>query len=98
MLTLQLWWEKKYLKSDWDRNRILYEINNSGYQAYSGSCSEIYKEKCFQNLNYFPEKELKNAKKLGESSVLLLVHPTISKFQMRKYANVVKKIIEKASL
>ena len=41
--------DNKYLASGWSRNRILAEISIAGYPGLSGSCSEIYKEKCFLN-------------------------------------------------
>ena len=37
------------LKNGWDRNRIITEINNSGFPAFQGSCSEIYLERCFKS-------------------------------------------------
>ena len=37
------------LKLDWDRDRLIYEINKKGVPAFTGSCSEIYLEKCFKN-------------------------------------------------
>ncbi len=89
--------DKKYLKTSWSRNRIIQEINDSGYSAFSGSCSEIYKEKCFKNYGFFPKKVLKNAVILGETSIALLVHPTIDKNQIENYGIKVKEIIESAT-
>lgn len=84
------------LSSQWDRNRIIKTINDNGFPAFSGSCSEIYLEKCFKkiNKNY---KRLKNAKELGETSLMLLVHPSISEEQMKKYAEVVKNVLVQAT-
>ena len=31
-----------------NRNRIIKTINDHGFPAFSGSCSEIYLEKCFK--------------------------------------------------
>lgn len=84
------------LSSDWDRNRIIKTINDYGYPAFSGSCSEIYLEKCFKKISSNYER-LRNAKELGETSLMLLVHPTISKDQIIKYSEIVKEVLIKAS-
>ena len=85
-----------YLDSAWTRERIIQEINLAGFPAYSGSCSEIYLEKSFQNIfnNY---QILPNARNLGDNSLMFLVHPTISKEKMQKYSEVIKKVLKKAT-
>ena len=72
------------------------EINLEGFPAYTGSCSEIYLEKSFQKKfnNY---QILPNARNLGDNSLMFLVHPTISKEKMQKYAEVIKKVLKKAT-
>ena len=84
------------LSSQWDRNRIIKTINDYGYPAFSGSCSEIYLENCFKkiNKNY---KRLKNARELGDTSLMFLIHPSISKDQIMDYSEVVKKVLVQAS-
>lgn len=84
------------LQSDWNRNRIISEINSMGYPAFSGSCSEIYLEKSFQKRNLFPSNRLQVAKKLGETSLMFLLHPTITEEDMHKYSKVIKEILLKA--
>lgn len=84
------------LSSEWDRNRIIKTINEHGFPAFSGSCSEIYLEKCFKKINN-NYKRLKNAKELGETSLMLLVHPSISEEQMIRYAEIVKSVLIQAT-
>tara|TARA_B100000886_G_scaffold169383_1_gene115985 strand:- start:12420 stop:13589 length:1170 start_codon:yes stop_codon:yes gene_type:complete len=79
-----------YLKENWNREKIISEINKDGYPAFSGGCSEIYLEKCFLNNNIRPNKRLKNAKLLGETSLMFLVHNTITKSIMKEYAEVIR--------
>ena len=86
----------KALKSDWTRERIINEINNAGYPAFTGSCGEIYLEKCFKDLGLMPEKRLKVARELGETSIMLLVHPTITNKEIHEYATQVKGILKLA--
>ena len=88
--------DKKFLSDGWTRDRIVSEINLSGFPAYSGSCGEIYLEKCFQSLGLQPFQRLKNAKELGETSLMFLVHPTLTEEEMQDYTNTIKKTLKLA--
>ncbi len=89
--------KKDSLLSDWSRERILREISNNGYPALTGTCGEIYLEKCFQESGFFPAKRLPIARELGETSLMFLVHPSINSLQMYEYACCISKILLKAS-
>lgn len=67
------------------RNRIMAEINTAGVPCYSGSCSEIYREKAFGGL---PQR-LPIAQELGETSLMFLVHPTLTEDEIAKTAEVI---------
>ena len=56
------------------RDRIMGEINAQGVPCFSGSCSEIYREKAFGGTS----NRLPVAQELGQSSLMFLVHPTLS--------------------
>ena len=66
------------LPSDWSRDRIIQEINELGVPCFSGSASEVYLEKAFDNTGLRPETRLPIAKQLGETSLMFLVHPTLT--------------------
>ncbi len=68
----------------WDRSRILNQFDKFGVPCYSGSCSEVYLEKSFDNTGFRPKKKNANAKKLGETSLMFLVHPTLTSGEIRK--------------
>lgn len=85
------------LKSDWNREKIINAINNKGYPAFFGSCSEIYLEKRFTKFGLSPTNRLPIAKELGETSLMFLVHPTINEEKMNDYANAIKSVLEIAS-
>lgn len=90
-----------YVKPDaladgWSRDRILSEIESLGYPALSGSCSEIYLEKCFQDAGLAPPERLPVARVLGETSLMFLVHPTITLEQMEGYAQAVRSVVQQA--
>lgn len=84
------------LSSSWSRKRILYEISSLGYPALTGTCSEIYLEAAFTKAGLAPAKRLPIAKQLGETSLMFLVHPTISSDQMADYADAVRSVFKQA--
>ena len=84
-----------YLNSEWDRNRIIHEINLLGYPVFTGSCGEIYREKCYQN--YKDYENLKISRELGETSLAFLVHPNITQNQLENYGDAICTILKKAT-
>ena len=88
--------DNKSLKSDWTRERIIYELNALGFPAGSGSCSEIYLEKSFQNAGFYPKERLKNARQLGNTSLMFLIDHTITEMKMGKYIDQIKDTLKKA--
>lgn len=60
------------------RDDIIDIIHQHNIPCYSGSCSEVYKEKAFDKTNLRPKVELKNAQTLGNTSLMFLVHPTLT--------------------
>jgi dTDP-4-amino-4,6-dideoxygalactose transaminase len=84
------------LADGWSRERILSEIAALGYPALSGSCSEIYLEKCFQDAGLAPAERLPVARQLGDTSLMFLVHPTITPEQMAGYAEAVRSVVQRA--
>ena len=66
------------LKTGWTRDRIVDELNALKVPCYQGSCSEVYLEKAFDNTPWRPQQRLKNAVELGDTSLMFLVHPTLT--------------------
>ncbi len=85
------------LKADWSRDRILTEIAAQGVPAFSGSCSEVYLEKAFDNTGWRPSQRLANAKELGETSMMFLVHPTLTEQEMELTCKVISEVVQMAS-
>ena len=81
------------LPEGWSRDRIMAEINALGVPCFSGSCSEVYLEKAFDGTPWRPEQRLVNAKSLGESSLMFLVHPTLSESNMQKTVESIQQVI-----
>ena len=88
----------EHLKPDWNRDRLIEAIVAKGIPCFSGSCSEIYLEKAFEDSSLRPEQRLPNAKRLGETSLMFLVHPTLSERSMHDIGHMVTKIFESASM
>lgn len=72
------------LPDGWSRDRIMQEINSQEVPCFSGSCSEVYLEHAFDGTPWRPKKRLENAQKLGETSLMFLVHPTLSQESIEK--------------
>lgn len=86
----------EYLKSDWTRDKIVDAIVEQGVPAYQGSCSEVYREKAFDGTSFRPETPLKNAVELGETSLMFLVHPTLTQREIEKMAEVLRAVLLEA--
>ena len=85
------------LAADWSRDRIVDEVMSRGVPCYQGSCSEVYLEKAFDNTPWRPIERLPHAKLLGETSVMMLVHPTLTEQEMTKSCDVLAEVLGRAS-
>lgn len=85
--------EPSELSEGWDRNRIMQTIRDNGVPCYGGSCSEIYLEKAFDGTISRPKIRLPVAQRLGETSLMFLVHPTLSAEEIDKTCLVLKEVM-----
>lgn len=85
------------LNNGWDRDRIMNAINAMGVPCYSGSCSEVYLEKAFDNTHFRPQQRLPVAKTLGETSLMFLVHPTLTPAEIEKTCEVIAAVMGEAN-
>lgn len=83
-------------RAGWDRDRVVAEISAQGMPCLAGVCPEIYREQAFVRNGLGPAERLPVASDLGQRSILLLVHPTISSQEMRDYADVVLNVLKRA--
>lgn len=89
--------EPSGLKPGWDRDRILAEISEQGVPCFSGSCSEVYLEKAFDGTGWRPEERLPAARELGDTSIMFLVHPTLTKAEIDKTCAVLQEVMQRAT-
>lgn len=72
------------------RDRILEAAREAGLKIGSGSCSEMYREAAFADMKVEP---LPVAKALGESSLMLEVHPTLDLRRQQARAEALAEIV-----
>ncbi len=89
--------EPERLAAGWTRDRIIEAINAKGVPCFQGSCSEVYLEKAFDDTGWRPEVRLPVAKTLGETSVMFLVHPTLTEAEIAKTCQAIKTVMTQAS-
>ena len=80
------------LAEGWTRDRIIEEINALGVPCYSGSASEVYLEKAFDDTGLRPENRLPIAKQLGETSLMFLVHPTLTTAEIAQTVDAIDRV------
>lgn len=90
--------EPAMLAPHWDRDRILHELAALGVPCFSGSCSEIYLEKAFEALPTRPAERLPVAQELGETSLMFLVHPTLTDEWMTAVITAIEAVFARAML
>jgi len=85
------------LRRGWSRDEVVGAIRAEGIPARSGSCPEIYKEKAFDRPGLRPAERLPIARQLGQTSLMLLVHPTLSEEDMLDTCRAMEKVLAAAS-
>jgi dTDP-4-amino-4,6-dideoxygalactose transaminase len=88
--------ESGRLAGGWNRDRIINAIVEAGVPCFSGSCSEVYLEKAFDNTGWRPEVPLSVARELGETSLMFLVHPTLTADEIEKTCRVLTLVMKQA--
>jgi dTDP-4-amino-4,6-dideoxygalactose transaminase len=80
----------------YSRDKIIDAINAQGVPCYQGICSEVYMEKAFEDTGWRPENRLPVAKELGDTSLMFLVHPTLTDTEIQKTCEVIKQVFSQA--
>ncbi|SDJ92180.1 dTDP-4-amino-4,6-dideoxygalactose transaminase [Ferrimonas sediminum] len=88
--------EPSQLAPGWNRDRIVAAINDAGVPCMQGSCSEVYNEKAFDGTGWRPAAPLANAVRLGETSLMFLVHPTLTEAEMDTSCEVLRRVLTQA--
>ena len=86
------------LAPGWNRDRILASIEAEGLPCGVGSCSEIYLENAFIQRGWGPKERLPVARQLGDTSMMFMVHPTLTNDQIHWSASTIRRAVLQASL
>lgn len=89
--------QPQHLADGWTRDRIIEEINAAGVPSYQGSCSEVYLERAFDGTGWRPAEPLPVAHSLGETSIMFLVHPTLTDAEIAKTCTVLTDVLGRAT-
>jgi dTDP-4-amino-4,6-dideoxygalactose transaminase len=84
------------LRAGWTRDRVVQAMADAGIPCYHGICPEVYREPAFANTPWRPAKPLDNARRLGESSLMLLVHPTLTDDNIADTCRVLDSVLSEA--
>ncbi|MGJ7546056.1 DegT/DnrJ/EryC1/StrS family aminotransferase [Variovorax sp. LT1R16] len=85
------------LAPGWTRDRIVEAINALGVPCFQGSCSEVYLEKAFDDTGWRPAERLAVARELGDTSLMFLVHPTLTAAEIDKTCAAIREVLAQAS-
>jgi dTDP-4-amino-4,6-dideoxygalactose transaminase len=85
------------LVAGWSRDKIVAEISARGVPCFQGSCSEVYLEKAFDSTDWRPKSPLPSARLLGETSLMFLVHPTLSVAELEQHSALIRQVLQQAS-
>jgi dTDP-4-amino-4,6-dideoxygalactose transaminase len=86
------------LKAAWNRDRLIAEITDRGVPCFTGSCSEIYLEKVFRDIDCGPPQRLPSAIELGDTSMAFLVDPCQSPESIKFAAKTVTDVMQRATI
>jgi dTDP-4-amino-4,6-dideoxygalactose transaminase len=84
------------LAPGWNRQRIIEAVTAEGIPCAEGSCSEMYLEKAFADANLAPAERRHVARALGETSLMLMVHPTMRERDVLDTAAAISKVMHAA--
>ncbi|MEM9386218.1 MAG: DegT/DnrJ/EryC1/StrS aminotransferase family protein [Pseudomonadota bacterium] len=83
------------LGAGYDRDKIIADIVDQGIPCDQGTCAEVYRERAFDNTAWRPRARLCSARKLGETSLMFLVHPTLSDQDMQRTCKAIRRTLTK---
>ncbi len=86
------------LSIGWSRDRIIDTLLAQGIPCYQGSCSEVYREKAFDGIGCRPDTALPVAQELGATSLMFLVHPTLTAAEIRTTCAAITATMREAQL
>lgn len=85
------------LRPGWDRDALVAALQARGVPAMQGICPEVYRERAFEGTGLRPAERLPVARALGETSVMLPVHPTLTEADLNRFGEALAEVMREAS-
>lgn len=85
------------LRPGWDRDAVVAALQERGVPAMQGICPEVYREKAFAGTGFRPAERLPVARELGETSIMLPVHPTLTEEEVAGFCEGIRAVMGEAS-
>lgn len=86
------------LAEGWTRDRIVEEMVAAGVPCLHGSASEVYLEHAFDGTGWRPTQRLPTARLLGETSLALLTHPTLTDAEVARTCEALDATLTRATI
>ncbi|MEF8982655.1 DegT/DnrJ/EryC1/StrS family aminotransferase [Thiohalorhabdus sp.] len=86
----------KGLRPGWDRDALVAALQERGVPAMQGICPEVYRERAFEGTGFQPAERLPVARELGETSLMLPVHPTLTEEEVAGFCEGVRAVMGEA--
>jgi len=85
-----------FLRSGWNRQRIINAINEEGASCKQGICCEIFRENAFKKFRVDLNPSLPVAAELAEHSIMFSIHPMLSDDDILQTCQVVNTVMSAA--
>ena len=89
--------DRKALRKNWTRDRVVEELNSSGIPARVGACPDISAEQAFTNARLNTSQSRPVARDLEDRTIALPVHPTLSDGNITFIAETLRRTLNAAS-
>lgn len=91
--------EPEMLRQDWNRSRIMWEINSRGLLCTTGTFGELYNEDSFKMyFNLERDKHFNNASKLANTTLMFQIHPTLTEQNISDAIAIIKEVLRQATI
>ena len=84
-------------RCDWNLQRITDENTATDVPCYAGSAATIHRENAFRDAGLGTAKPLPVARELGETSLCLLCHPTLTDEHVGRAVQVASEVVGRAT-
>jgi dTDP-4-amino-4,6-dideoxygalactose transaminase len=85
------------LAPGWSRDRVHAALLAEGVPVMTGSCSEMYLERAFDDHPGRPAERLPIARELGETSLAIATHPLVTDVEVDDLVGAFRKVLAKAT-